>query len=214
MISFTGRRCARERARIVRLVAVLALELHEAADRQPVERVERLALRAEDLRPRREADPELEDADLGQLRAVTKWPSSWMSTSAPRIRMNRTIVMIDWSSSVMRPHRSGREGGADLEVEGDEALDVGRLVGSPAEAARRPPRAGAGCRGSRGSRRGSGRRRPRRPRSARPTRADPCGPPRARCAAPGTAPRRARGSRGAPTATRSGGVAGDGSRSG
>ena len=48
------------------VVAVLALELDEAADRQPVQRVERLALRAQDLRPRREADPELEDADAGQ----------------------------------------------------------------------------------------------------------------------------------------------------
>ena len=52
----------RERARIVG-VAVLALEADEAADRQPVQGVERLALRAQDLRPRREADAELQDAD-------------------------------------------------------------------------------------------------------------------------------------------------------
>src|SRR5439155_9751329 len=55
-----------ERARIVRLVAVLTLELDEPADRQPVERVQRLARRAQDLCARREADPELEDADPGQ----------------------------------------------------------------------------------------------------------------------------------------------------
>ena len=60
-----GQRRADERARVVRL-AVLALEPDEAADRQPVERVERLALRAEDLRPGREPDPELVDADAGQ----------------------------------------------------------------------------------------------------------------------------------------------------
>ena len=55
-----------ERARVVVGIAVLALEPDEAADRQPVQGVERLALRAEDLGPRREADPELEDADAGQ----------------------------------------------------------------------------------------------------------------------------------------------------
>ena len=56
----------RERARVVGLVAVLALELHEPADRQPVQRVERLALRSDDLGPGREADPELEHADVRQ----------------------------------------------------------------------------------------------------------------------------------------------------
>ncbi len=53
-----------ERARVVGGIAVLALELDEPAERQPVERVEGLALRAQDLRPRREADPELEDAHV------------------------------------------------------------------------------------------------------------------------------------------------------
>ena len=43
MSSFLASPCAGERARIVGLVAVLALELDEPADRQPVERVERLA---------------------------------------------------------------------------------------------------------------------------------------------------------------------------
>ena len=62
----SSRPCARERARIVGSVAVLALQLDEAADRQPVERVEGLALRAQDPGPGREADPELEDADARQ----------------------------------------------------------------------------------------------------------------------------------------------------
>ena len=57
-----------ERARVVGGVAVLAFELDEPADRQPVERVERLALRAQDLGPRREADPELEDPHARQPR--------------------------------------------------------------------------------------------------------------------------------------------------
>ena len=55
-----------QRPRVVAIVAVLALELDEATDRQPVQRVEGLALGPEDLRPRREPDPELEDADAGQ----------------------------------------------------------------------------------------------------------------------------------------------------
>ena len=61
-----GQPCADERARVVGLVAVLALELHEPADRQPVERVERLALGPQDLRPWREADPELQHPDSGE----------------------------------------------------------------------------------------------------------------------------------------------------
>ena len=52
-----------ERARIVR-VPVLALETDEPADRQPVQGVERLAVRAQDLGARREPDPELVDADV------------------------------------------------------------------------------------------------------------------------------------------------------
>ena len=58
---------AKERGSSAR-VAVLALEPHEAADRQPVERPQRLALRAQDLGARREADAELEDADAERLR--------------------------------------------------------------------------------------------------------------------------------------------------
>ena len=59
------RQALAEKARgIVGRVAVLALELHEAADRQPVERVDGLALVAQDLRARREPDAELEDADV------------------------------------------------------------------------------------------------------------------------------------------------------
>ena len=45
-----------ERARIVGVLPSSPSSLHEAADRQPVERVERLALRAQDLGARREAD--------------------------------------------------------------------------------------------------------------------------------------------------------------
>ena len=56
-----------ERARVVG-VAVLAVEADEAADRQPVQGVDRLALRPQDLRARREADPELEDADPEEAR--------------------------------------------------------------------------------------------------------------------------------------------------
>ena len=51
MITLTGSRARDERARVVGVVAVLALELDEAADRQPVQRVERLAARPQDLRP-------------------------------------------------------------------------------------------------------------------------------------------------------------------
>ena len=56
----------RERPRVARVVTVLPFELHEAADGQPVEGVEGLALRAQHLGARREADPELEDADTRQ----------------------------------------------------------------------------------------------------------------------------------------------------
>ena len=57
-----------------------------------------------------------------KARAVTKWPSSWMITSAPRMTMNRTIVTIDWAKPVTRmlrtrwsrrprePRRRGRRG--------------------------------------------------------------------------------------------------------
>ena len=61
-------RLRRERPRVVRGVAILALELDEPAEGQPVERVHGLALRAQDLGPRREADPELEDAHVGEAR--------------------------------------------------------------------------------------------------------------------------------------------------
>ena len=44
-------------------VAVLPLEADEAADREPVQGVERLAFRAEHAGARREPDAELEDAD-------------------------------------------------------------------------------------------------------------------------------------------------------
>src|SRR4029077_1563570 len=43
-----------------------ALELDEAADGQPVEGIEGLALGAQDLGAGREADPELEDANARQ----------------------------------------------------------------------------------------------------------------------------------------------------
>ena len=58
----------RERPRVVRSVAVLTLELHEAADRQPVQRVDGVADIADDLRARRKADAELEDADPEETR--------------------------------------------------------------------------------------------------------------------------------------------------
>ncbi len=35
-------------------------------------------------------------------RAVTKWPSSWISTSAPRMTMNRMIVIADCAMPIMR----------------------------------------------------------------------------------------------------------------
>ena len=65
--SFAGAAGPRTSAGRPRL-PVLALELHEPADRQPVQRVERLALRAQDLGPRREADPELQHADVREAR--------------------------------------------------------------------------------------------------------------------------------------------------
>ena len=50
-------------------VAVAALgEAHEAAERQPVQRVERLAAAGQDLGPGRKPDPELQDADPRQAR--------------------------------------------------------------------------------------------------------------------------------------------------
>ena len=107
IVSFLRQALVRERAWVVGVGAVLALELHEAADRQPVERVERLALVPQDLRARWEADPELEDADVRKARAVKKWPSSWMTTRAPRMKMNRTIVMIDCRKPVTQVLRSG-----------------------------------------------------------------------------------------------------------
>ena len=64
MTIFVSQLCAENERGSSAPFAVLALELHEAADRQPVQRVQRLALRAQDLRPRREADAELEDADV------------------------------------------------------------------------------------------------------------------------------------------------------
>ena len=73
-------------------VAILAVQPHEAADRQPVQRPERLALRTQDLRARREADPELEDADVEQARPSGSGPSSWTSTRPPRMTMNSTIA--------------------------------------------------------------------------------------------------------------------------
>ena len=69
-------------------------------------------------------------------RAVTKWPSSWISTSAPRMTMNRTIVIADCAIADHAddaPDGPAREGGADLGVERDERVDVGRLVAALAE---------------------------------------------------------------------------------
>ena len=56
-----------EAARVVRL-ALLPFEAHEAADGQPVERVDRLLALVQDARARREADAELVDPDAGAAR--------------------------------------------------------------------------------------------------------------------------------------------------
>ena len=144
MPSLTGSRARENGARVVGVVAVLALELDEAADRQPVERVQRrpggwcraraavsrnaaasgvpgsIAGRERGLgppagrgpagsglpRPRTLARggkpmPNSSTRTFAQ-RAVTKWPSSWISTSAPRIRMNRRTVTIDWAKPITR----------------------------------------------------------------------------------------------------------------
>ena len=159
-------RRADERARIVR-VAVLALEPDEAADRQPVERVERLALRPEDLRPGREPDPELVDADAGQAgdHEVAELVDDDEHAEHQHEDDDRDRALDD------RAHRAGLMGDPcravgrpDLGVEGDQLIEVRCLVGTATRTARRPPRASGRSPGSRACRRGSARRRPRRPR--------------------------------------------------
>ena len=190
-------RCADERARIVRVVAVLALELDEAADRQPVERVERLAVDARGPWPAAGSRCRTRGRGRSPGGRSTKWPSSWTSTRLPRITKKRTMVIEVWRSRVMRAIPTGprRERGPDLGIERDELVEVGRLVGAVPEPVDRVLEQRAGCPGSRACRRGTGRRRPRRRRSAQPSRASRSGPPRGRCAGPGSAPRRALGSR-------------------
>ena len=99
-----GRR-ARENERGSSAVAVLALELDEAADRQPVQRVQRLAAPSRRTfgRGRRERRCRTRGRRHARDRAVSaiaaKWPSSWISTSTPRMRTNSRIVIADWTSA-------------------------------------------------------------------------------------------------------------------
>ena len=167
---------AREGARVVGVVAVLALELDEAADRQPVERVQRARRLVSSSRPSRgtrrpracrarsraaararppggrgpggsglprprtlarggKPMPNSSTRTFAQ-RAVTKWPSSWIRTSAPRIRMNSRTVTIDWAKPIMRAARRRDRSRMPRGPRASSAIsvvDVGRLVRAAAE---------------------------------------------------------------------------------
>ena len=197
-------------------VAVLALELHEAADGQPVERVEGLALVAQDLGPRREADPELEDADVGQPgrdevaelvddhehaedddeqddrderldeagHAGVSESGRWRRPRGPR-RRGRRGRRRPASAAPSPPNRSTAASSSAR-----DAGEVERAVEEPGDG----DLVGGDERG-RGPRPGDAR-------------------PRGRCAAPGSAPRPARGSRAGRWRRGRAAAAGDGRRSG
>ena len=155
---------------------------------------------AEHLGARREADAELEHADLRPARGdeVAELVDQHERAEDEDEQEDRDRGLRDARSCGRAPDGAAREGGADLGVERDERVDVGRLVAARRRSARPRPRAGAGCPGSRACRRGTGRPPPRRRRSGPRTRGSRSGRRRARCAAPGSAPRRARGSPAAP----------------
>ena len=163
--------------RIGVVAAVLALELHEAADRQPVERVqgraglgvlgaglgeERLGLirarldarrqrgigsrrtagvvggplaTAEHLRAGREADPELEHADL---RPACRDEVPDLVDEDERAEQQDEHEdrdqALDESGHAMPSTDARREGRPDLAVERYQVVDAGRLVGALAEA--------------------------------------------------------------------------------
>ena len=141
-------------------------------------------------------------------RAVTKWPSSWMTTSEaehPEEDDDRDERLEDGRGHRARRRRPGRERGADLRVERDELIDGrapgrrrrrtghGRLEepGDAGEVERAVEEPGDGDLVG-GDERGRG------PRAR-------SGPPRGRSGGPGTAPRPGRGSRAGRSPTRSGG---------
>ena len=113
------------------VVAVLALELDEAADRQPVERVERLALRAQDLGARREADAELEDADAGEARGdeVTELVDHHEGAQDQEEQDDRDDRLED-AHQAAPPTGPVAYVGADVGVERDQLVDV-RVAAAP-----------------------------------------------------------------------------------
>ena len=134
MNSRTGRLFDENARGSPRVVAVLALELHEAADRQPVERVEGLALRAQDLGARREADPELEDADAGEPRGdeVAELVDHHERAEDGEEQDDRDDRLQELGHAEP-PIVPARERRPDLGIEGDQRVDVG-LAGSGTEA--------------------------------------------------------------------------------
>ena len=125
----------RERARVVGAVAVLALELHEAADRQPVERVDGLALVAQDLGPRREADAELQHADVREPGGdeVAELVDDHEGAQDEDEQDDRDDRLHE-SGHACPSDGAGRERGPDLGVERDELVEVrAGVAGGPAE---------------------------------------------------------------------------------
>ena len=131
---------ADEGARIDRF-ALLPFQAHEAADGQPVERVDRLLAAVQRraraagsrCRTRGRATP--------ARRAMTKWPTSWTSTSATRMASRTTMLMRPSSDPCARCRRRARDArltrpGAHLRVEGLELVGPS-ACGAAAEARHR-----------------------------------------------------------------------------
>ena len=88
-------------------------------------------MRPEDLGPRREADPELEDPDAGQAGGdeVAELVDEDERPEDEEEQEDRDGALEDLRHDAA-PDRAGRVGGADLGVEGDERLEIRRLVGA------------------------------------------------------------------------------------
>ena len=153
MISLTGSAGPDERAWVVR-VAVLALEPDEAADRQPVEGVEGLALASARTFARGGKPIPNSWTRTPARRAVMKWPSSWIDhehaehedEDDDRDQRSGEIESERVSDQATAPVAKAARTSASRAT---RVVDVGGLVRLPRRSARRPPRAGAGCPGSR-----------------------------------------------------------------
>ena len=157
-------------------VAVLALELDEAADGQPVERVEGLALVAQDLRAGREADAELEHAHVRQPgRHEVADLVDDHEDAEDRDEQDDRDDRLDETGHALTP-MGPRAKAARTSASRATRSSTSGAAGPFRRSGRRPPRAGAGWPGSRGCRRGSARRRRHRRRSGRPRRAGPARP--------------------------------------